>query len=943
MKRRTKSQITKEKRIVSSIPITEIRNYVFQDPVLDYFALTTPREINSDGFVSRLSNQSVDFRRAIFNKLQMKFPENSQFANNDPETTLILKERRTPLIFLGNVTSSFFVGTVDLLILDSWIPKVLNLEETGVDGYSLVNFCCHKMEFRKDSRKLLSSDSNRYSQLKLIGLSPSRRSYLWGKDDRIAIVDPSPEDRDHLNEARSWLLKLKRFWKTWTLEPIPSVVELYPNMKNHADQPYHDLKCALAKSINEITSVFYCGVRHRKAAFEHGIRSWKDPRLTAKIMGIDGKIIGSRVDQMLDFQRGHHETLNWSDSCSFTKAKFPIFLDIEFISGGLTPGSPIYMIGVGYLNSGYHQKTFVSDSLSIESQELLVSEYSTWVDNLIGDQDAIIYHWGDVERSRLPSKYTYFDLHKFMLENDIFVPGCLDFKLKHVISALCQLDIIQWKPSSGCDNGLDSISLALDAFEQGADLTRLIQYNSDDCHSLYQIYHLLGEYYGESDEEESEEDEEESEEISEEDEEKFRRLENLTEDELVQLRDIFIKIKDQGFLLKKILSWEGPDKDKINLFRRYSDFRLLDPLGVEAGDAIQQIETFINGGEYKDLEKNLPKHPHGEKIQEELQALKLMKKTSSEYSKKFAWLNFVTKLPTEVRPSRPIEDLGLFEDQVRSELDRSCTGMDEVKELIIDYLFKRISNPKSNNSIIAFYGPKGVGKTQLANTVAKILDLPIVKVSLGGASDGTILTGHSTTYIGAIPGSITKGLVSSKCINPIVYLDEIDKICARKGDYSEINGILTHLLDPLSNSEFIDDYVGFPIDLSQVLWMVTFNDPNKIDPIVRDRLTMIEVPGYSKKEKVAIAKNHLIPAINDNLRADNQIKISDQEILQIVELTESEEGVRNLKRNLELLFNRMNRRRLVSKGTIIIGKDDVDRILTSRSAKIPSVVSHIYL
>lgn len=396
------------------------------------------------------------------------------------------------------------------------------------------------------------------------------------------------------------------------------------------------------------------------------------------------------------------------------------------------------------------------------------------------------------------------------------------------------------------------------------------------------------------------------------------RGQKLTESEMGVWERVSGLLKEREPTLKKILGSKLSDQKKVELVEQYQIMKS-NSVGTytynEARKRICKELEMASGGE-KTYEQKIEESSMTKEMKMKLlDEVRNMDKKDSEYKKRVSWLEFVLKLPTKkrelpVKPDDNFEKLQEFSQLIRARLDNACYGMDEVKDHIIDFIFKKIANPNSTKHILALCGPKGVGKTQLAQALADVLQLPIVKICLGGATDSSKLIGHSYTYIGSIPGEIAAGMVQAECVNPIVYLDEVDKVCVRNGKYSEINGVLTHLLDPVQNTAFVDEYVGMPIDLSQVFWILTFNDEKLIDPIVRDRMKIIDVPGYKLADKIQISKHHLIPTIKRNLNIKGELELPDGLIGDIIGLTEKEEGVRSLLRNLEFLFERLNRLRL---------------------------------
>jgi ATP-dependent Lon protease len=246
--------------------------------------------------------------------------------------------------------------------------------------------------------------------------------------------------------------------------------------------------------------------------------------------------------------------------------------------------------------------------------------------------------------------------------------------------------------------------------------------------------------------------------------------------------------------------------------------------------------------------------------------------------------------------------------QARKKLDNIVYGMENTKEEIMDFLVNYISSPDKTGTVLALQGPKGVGKTRLCRALSEILTLPLFQISMGGLTDSSILLGHDSTYIGSKCGKIGSILQQAKCMNFILYIDEMDKTGA-EGKSKDIQGVLTHLLDETQNKEFQDLYFdGIPLDLSRVLFITSFNDPELIDPIVLNRMKVLNIKKLNIEEKINITKNYILPEINHNLF------VFDDDILRyiVVHKTAQEEGMRNIKKNMETIVNRLNTIKILS-------------------------------
>ena len=418
--------------------------------------------------------------------------------------------------------------------------------------------------------------------------------------------------------------------------------------------------------------------------------------------------------------------------------------------------------------------------------------------------------------------------------------------------------------------------------------------------------------------------------------------EELSKEEQEKLSGLKKIMKD--ITIKSIINAEIPEQRKISLLEKYQILKTLSPLSSEYTDMkkciIKELETLAREGvktlEERIEESNLPMQIK-ERLRHEYTIFEKLTKEDSEYMKKLTWFEYVLKLPTKtinlpLTLDASAEERIKFEATIKSKLDTHCYGMKEVKEAILDFIFNRLVNPTSTKHILALAGPKGVGKTSLCLGLSEALNLPLVKISLGGAADAGIVKGDRSVWIGSGMSRITKGMIESKCTNPIVYLDEVDKISGKKN--SDLSDALIEILDPTQNVNFTDEYLSVPINLSQIFWVLTFNNEHKIDEILRDRMDIIRLKGYTLTEKVDIAKNYLIPTILNDLNLTRELILPDELLPSIIELTEKEEGVRRLQSNLSLIFKRLNRIRLTSG---LLGQIKV----TTPTLITQSMISHI--
>ena len=329
------------------------------------------------------------------------------------------------------------------------------------------------------------------------------------------------------------------------------------------------------------------------------------------------------------------------------------------------------------------------------------------------------------------------------------------------------------------------------------------------------------------------------------------------------------------------------------------------------------------------LETNMPVMFKSAAIKK-INSLHHMDQHNSEYHKVKHWVDNFMRIPFGTYTSLPIsiED-GVdkchdFMENAQKTLNDSVYGLNDAKMQIMQVLGQLITNPSSIGSAIAIHGPPGTGKTSLCKEgISKILNRPFAFIALGGATDSSFLEGHSFTYEGSLWGKIVQILIDSRCMNPVIFFDELDKISETpKGE--EIVGILTHLTDSTQNSQFHDKYFSeVEFDLSKCLFIFSYNDETKINPILKDRMYKIQTKGYDKKQKLIISTNYLLPKIREQIKFSlGEVEITDEAINYIIEHNcNNEDGVRNLKRCLEIIHTKLNLYRLMKPDTNLFEQD----------------------
>jgi ATP-dependent Lon protease len=309
-------------------------------------------------------------------------------------------------------------------------------------------------------------------------------------------------------------------------------------------------------------------------------------------------------------------------------------------------------------------------------------------------------------------------------------------------------------------------------------------------------------------------------------------------------------------------------------------------LGEEGEDG-----SDVDGLEERIREKRMPEEAR-ETALKQFRRLKSMQVGSAEYTVARTYLDWILDLPwlEETEDRLEIAD-------VRRVLDEDHFGLDKVKKRIIEYLAVRKLKPEKKGPILCLVGPPGVGKTSLGRSIARALGRKFVRISLGGVHDEAAIRGHRRTYVGALPGQIIQQVKKAGTRNPVFMMDEVDKIGHDfRGDPA---AALLEVLDPEQNDSFSDHYLEIPFDLSRVMFITTANLPDPIPPPLRDRMEILDLPGYTRREKLEIARRHLLPRqLSEHGLDESSLLVAGESVERIIDVYTREAGVRNLERSL---------------------------------------------
>jgi len=430
---------------------------------------------------------------------------------------------------------------------------------------------------------------------------------------------------------------------------------------------------------------------------------------------------------------------------------------------------------------------------------------------------------------------------------------------------------------------------------------------------------------------------------------------------------MFIITDDKEKPKKGKSSAEEPPLKLSRKEREFFDDVLCKKEQKEMMKKMKSVSEVINESDvpykFRVLEIDMPPKIQGEIIRK-VDAMNRMGSDNGESQKLRNWIDGVLRIPFGKHVPLPVtikdgeEKCSVFLKDAREKMDKATYGMISAKTQILQVLAQWISNPGSVGNVIAMRGSMGVGKTSFArNGIAEVLKRPFVFTSLGGASDIAHYTGHSYTYEGSMWGRIVDSIIQAGCMNPVLYFDELDKVSGTPHG-EEIISMLIHLTDRSQNCHYHDRYfAGIDFDLSQCLFVFSFNDESRVHPVLKDRMRVINIPGYKETEKKIIVANYIWPEILKHAGIPREDLSATEEAAQYIikEYSSDEEGVRNLIRVVEAVVSRVNLIRISDEASakaykfyipvkfpMKLEKKDVETLLTEFNTTLPEHWRSLY-
>ena len=386
-------------------------------------------------------------------------------------------------------------------------------------------------------------------------------------------------------------------------------------------------------------------------------------------------------------------------------------------------------------------------------------------------------------------------------------------------------------------------------------------------------------------------------------------IEENLEQKLLKLIDYVIEEIEANKLQREIKNKAHSKIDKVN--KEYFLKEQLKQIQQELGSDTSREEEIEEYRKKLEAKKKFMGEDAYKEIKKQIDKLSRIHPDSADANTIQSYLDWVIEVPFENTASKK-----LSVQEVAKQLNADHYGLERPKDRIEEYFALRellqlrgVAGKVNNGAILCFAGPPGVGKTSLANSIARALRRELVRVALGGLEDVNELRGHRRTYIGAMPGRIVQGLIEAKQMNPVIVLDEIDKVGRSfRGDPT---AVLLEILDPEQNNKFRDYYLNFNIDLSKVVFVATANDVGAIPPALRDRMEFIELSSYTPQEKFEIAKKYLIPQeLKKHGLKPGEVTLGKDVLSLVISDYTRESGVRNLRRRLADIFRKAAKRLL---------------------------------
>lgn len=377
----------------------------------------------------------------------------------------------------------------------------------------------------------------------------------------------------------------------------------------------------------------------------------------------------------------------------------------------------------------------------------------------------------------------------------------------------------------------------------------------------------------------------------------------------------------------KLAVAEKIQKRQKDFFLREQLTEIKKELGLSADEKDLDVEKFRER-----MKKLTPPEHIKKRFDEELSKLSMLETSSPEYGLTHNYLDVLTTIPWGKLSKEKLStdkngSHALSLERARKILDQDHEGLQDVKDRIIEFLAVGALKGHTSGQIMLFVGPPGVGKTSIGKSIARALNRPFYRLSLGGIDDVSEIKGHRKTYVGAMAGKIVAALRETKVMNPVIMLDEIDKL--GRSYHGDPDSALLETLDPEQNKNFLDVYLDEKIDLSQCLFICTANSTDTISPPLLDRMEPIRLSGYIAKEKFAIAKKHLLPRALDEagIKGNRSIQISDETLTTLIEGYARESGVRSLERAIAKLIRKAAVHLVEGEKKVVIRDEDLEEYL----------------